>query len=403
MIKIHKGGAITDPKGFSAAAVRAGFKRKRLDLCIIKSDNEAVCSAKFTKNHLKAAPLLLAIKNLKKTDNILQALVINSGNANAGTGQTGYANALKTAKFTGEKLNLDPKNILVSSTGIIGEQLDMEKMLKGLDHCAEIVSKNGGPGCAEAILTTDTVEKSFNMQLKIGDKMVTFAGITKGSGMIAPNMATTLAFVTTDLNISQNLLDDIFTEAVDKSYNMITVDGHMSTNDTALIMANGLAKNIEICDNDKNYNLIRSALILFMEKMAISIVKDGEGATKFVTIDIESAPGFKEAKTIAFAIANSALVKTALFGNDPNWGRIVSAAGMTNIPFDPDSAVLTVNNLIIYKYGEPVKHSKKELASIMQPKDIIITLKMNMGTETDTLNTSHLPYEYIKINAEYHT
>ncbi len=395
--------SITDPLGYEAAAVRAGFKRKRKDLCIVKSQVPAVSSVKFTKNLIKAAPLLLGAENLKKTGNRIQAFVVNSGNANAGTGHQGYENAKETAAHTAAHLGLDPEMVLVSSTGVIGHQLDMKKMRSGLDHCCENISKEGGSGCAEAILTTDTVEKAFGGQLEISGKTVTLAGITKGSGMIAPNMATTLAFISSDLNISQPCLDEIFTECVEKTYNRITVDGHMSTNDTALIMANGLAGNEEIRAGSAEYFLVKEALLQLMTEMALSVVRDGEGATKFVQIDVTGAATQEDARIMAFAVANSALVKTALFGMDANWGRILSAAGMTTAVFDPNFARLNVNGLCIFEKGEPVFHDKHTMAELLKPRDIHIQLAFSAGEGRDTVYTSDLSYDYVKINAEYHT
>ncbi|MDO9548875.1 MAG: bifunctional ornithine acetyltransferase/N-acetylglutamate synthase, partial [Candidatus Marinimicrobia bacterium] len=283
---------ITDPKGYTAAAMRAGFKRKRRDLCIIKSDVPAKCSVKFTQNMVKAAPLQVAMESLKKSGDMLQALIINSGNANAGTGQQGLKDTHDTIQMLSDRINIPGDLILASSTGVIGELLDMNKMRHGIDNLSSQLSVEGGSGCAEAILTTDTVEKSFGVMIDIQGVEVTISGITKGSGMIQPNMATMLAFVTTDAEIEHELLNEIFTECVEKTFNMISVDGHTSTNDTALIMANGLAGNPVIQPGTPEASVFHEALMALSLEMARSIVKDGEGATKFVTIQVNQVDTF---------------------------------------------------------------------------------------------------------------
>ncbi|HCK99207.1 MAG TPA: hypothetical protein DHW42_03765 [Candidatus Marinimicrobia bacterium] len=394
---------ITDPKGYTAAATRAGFKRKRKDLCIIKSAVPARCSAKFTRNMVKAAPVLAGMKTLKNSGNMLQALIVNSGNANAGTGSQGMQDVAETVAILSQKSGVPENLILASSTGVIGEFLDMEKMKVGLDAIAHRLSVDGGAGCAEAILTTDTVEKSFGVKIDIQGKEVTICGITKGSGMIQPNMATTLAFVTSDADIDHGLLEQIFTDCVNRSYNMITVDGHTSTNDTALIMTNGLAGNPTIQTGTPEAKLFQAALMALMLEMAKSIVKDGEGATKFVTVSVKQADTFENAKKMAFGIANSALVKTAIFGEDPNWGRILSAAGMVDVEFDPGKADLQINDVYIYQNGNPVTLTKTEKQKLMTPVKLDIILNVYTGAESAMVYTSDLSYEYVRINAEYHT
>jgi len=394
---------ITDPKGYTAAATRAGFKRKRKDLCIIKSETSAKCSAKFTKNMVKAAPVLAGMVTLKNSGKILQALIVNSGNANAGTGSQGMQDVAETVALLSQKTGVPENLILASSTGVIGEFLDMEKMKTGIDAIAHRLSVDGGAGCAEAILTTDTVEKAFGVKIDIQGKEVTICGITKGSGMIQPNMATTLAFVTSDADIDHGLLEQIFTDCVNGSYNMITVDGHTSTNDTALIMANGLAGNPTIQPGTPEAKLFGEALMALMLEMAKSIVKDGEGATKFVTVLVKQADTFENAKKMAFGIANSALVKTAIFGEDPNWGRILSAAGMVDVEFDPGIADLQINDVYIYQNGNPVALTKSEKQKLMTPVKLDIILNVYTGAESAMVYTSDLSYEYVRINAEYHT
>jgi len=394
---------ITDPIGYTAAAMRTGFKRKRKDLCIIKSDVPAKCSVKFTKNMVKAAPLLVAMESLKTSGNMIQSLIVNSGNANAGTGEQGLRDTRETIRFLSEKIDVPEELILASSTGVIGELLDMGKMVNGIEELSTQLSVGGGLGCAEAILTTDTVEKSFGVTLDIPETPVTISGIAKGSGMIQPNMATMLAFITTDAEIDHGFLDNVFTDCVEKTFNMISVDGHTSTNDTALIMANGLAGNPIIRPGTPEAVLFREALLELCREMAKSIIKDGEGATKFVTILVDKVDSFENAKKMAFGIANSALVKSAFFGQDPNWGRILSAAGMVGVTFDPDKADLKINDVFIYKTGNPLKPDKSVMSELMKPSELHILLTINTGDESATVYTTDLSYEYVKINAEYHT
>ena len=394
---------ITDPKGFTGAAMHAGFKRKRKDLCIIKSAVPAKCSAKFTTNAVKAAPLIVAMENLRKTGNRLQTLIINSGNANAGTGQQGLNDVNETLRLLATQINIPPELILASSTGVIGHRLDMDKMRYGIEHLARHLSVEGGAACAEAILTTDTVTKSFGLKFTANGKKITLCGITKGSGMIQPNMATTLAFVTTDADIDHDFLEKSFSAAVEHSYNMITVDGHTSTNDTALIMANGLAGNPTITAGSPSGAIFEKALFMLMTEMAKSIVRDGEGATKFVTISIDGADDFADARKMAFGIANSMLVKAALFGCDPNWGRILSAAGMVFAHFDPAVADLRINGIYLYRHGEPLSLNNNEIEAMMAPVELNIVPDCNLGEASAVVYTTDLSYDYVKINAQYHT
>jgi len=394
---------ITDPKGFTGAALHAGFKRKRKDLCIIKSAVPALCSAKFTTNAVKAAPLLVAMDNLKKSDHRLQALIINSGNANAGTGKQGLDDVHETLGLLSAAIAVPQELILASSTGVIGHLLDMEKMRNGITHLVPHLSVENGAACAEAILTTDTVIKSFGLKFNANGKQITLCGITKGSGMIQPNMATTLAFVTTDADIDHDFLEKTFNAAVEHSYNMITVDGHTSTNDTALIMANGLAGNRTITADSPAAEIFEKALVMLMTEMAKSIVRDGEGATKFVIVTVKGADNFNDAKKMAFGIANSMLVKAALFGCDPNWGRILSAAGMVSAHFDPAVANLRINGIFLYRHGEPLNLKDSVIQRMMAPVELDIVLDCNLGPAKAVVYTTDLSYDYVKINAQYHT
>lgn len=401
-MKPYKNAGITDPEGYVAGAANAGFKRQNNDLCIIKSDVPAVCSVKFTQNVVKAAPVIKGMQSLERSGYMLQALVINSGNANAGTGEQGLKDVDATLEYLSKRLGIQKKYLLMSSTGVIGEYLDMEMVKKGINAIVPKLSRAGGKACAQAILTTDTVEKSFGVSLDLDEKTVTFAGIAKGAGMIAPNMATTLSFITTDLAIEQPLLDKIFTQAVNRSFNMITIDGHMSTNDTALIMANGLAGNGPIQAGSPEYESVLKAVSRLMTEMAMAVVKDGEGATKFVKIIVDKTDGFTNAKKMAFGVANSALVKTAIFGMDPNWGRILSAAGMVGVDFDPGKVSISINGSKVFDKGAPVP-GNGEVKKLMSADTVEILITINSGADKAVVYTADLSYDYVKINADYHT
>jgi len=402
-MKVYENASITDPSGYTANAARAGFKKENYDLCVIKSEVPAVSSVKFTKNAVKAAPVLKGMRSLESSGHVLQALVINSGNANAATGEQGLRDVDATLEFASKRLGVPVEHMLMSSTGLIGENLDMKRMKSGLDAILdEGLTKTAGARCARAIMTTDTREKAFGIRVDIGGRVVTFAGITKGAGMIAPNMATTLSFVTTDLAIEQPVLDEIFTDVVDHSFNMITIDGHTSTNDTALIMANGAAGNPVVRAETPEYGIVAEAISRLMTEMAMAVVRDGEGATKFVRVIVDRVDEFTNAKRMAFGVANSALVKTAIFGKDPNWGRIISAAGMVGVAFDPAKVSISINKGMVFEKGTPVRDSG-EVKDLMEAGDIDIRIEVNTGQDRAVVYTSDLSYEYVRINAEYHT
>ena len=396
---------ITTPKGFSAGAVYAGIKsKKKNDLMILTSGGNCVCSAAFTKNTVKAAPVLISKKNLDKTKGAVRALMVNSGNANAVTGPQGMKDTEDILKYIASKLGIKKDEVLMCSTGIIGRRLDVDVVKKGIDE----IFKQGlyavnGASCTEAIMTTDTFEKTAGVVLDISGKKVSICGISKGAGMIAPNMATLLAFITTDANIEKKLLDEITKYCVEKTFNLITVDGDMSTNDTLMVFANGMAENDIIKKGSKDAEVFRDALCEVMLKLAKDIVKDGEGATKFIEISVSGAKTESDAKEIALAIANSNLVKTAIFGQDPNWGRILSAAGSTKIKFNFEKVDLKINNYDIIKNGLPLLDKKSSWDNLMKKDEIKIMFDVKMGKKSATVYTSDLSYEYVKINAEYST
>lgn len=399
-------GGITAPKGFQAAGNHIGIKKYKKDLAIIFSKIPANASAVFTKNKLKAPPLLWCEKLIKNEEKI-QAIVINSGNANACTGQRGYDDAVKTAQTLAQSLNINQNSILATSTGVIGVYLPMKNMIEGIKATVPMLSddKKSANACAEAILTTDTFTKTITLEIDIEGTPVKIAGIAKGSGMIHPNMATMLNFITTDLNISKPLLDKAFKSNIEESFNMITVDGETSTNDMAVILANGCAQNPIIDKEDINYHKFKNALQYILIYLARSIVKDGEGATKTIECTIDGAKSKEDAKILCKAILNSNLVKTAFFGKDANWGRIISAMGATCLDFDPNNAKISFisakGNITLFENGTPVEFDEDLALQILSENEIKVIVNLKDGNAQITGWGSDLTYDYVKINAEY--
>jgi len=405
MIKKISGNIIA-PKGFKAGSVHCGLKRDKRnhDIGIIFSEQPCKTAALFTTNQIVAAPIKLSrdvVKNGKA-----HAIVVNSGNANACTGKKGEKDAETMALLTSRHLNIKPDEVLVASTGIIGHHLPMAKIKSGISNSSErLGNKNTHAiSIAKAIMTTDLVHKQIAVKTKIGGKEITIGAIAKGSGMISPDMATMFCFITTDAAISLNTLRSCIKRSTESSFNQITVDGHMSTSDMVAILANGMAHNRNITSSTKSdLAQFQKALDYVTQNMAKEIVKDGEGATKFVQIEIYEAKSVSDAKKIARSIAESPLVKTAINGEDPNWGRIVSAAGYAGVTLDESKLKLAVNKVTIYKKGLPVTPAPKKLNSVMKKKEITIQLHLGMGNKSTTLWTCDLSKEYVSINADYHT
>ncbi|OGX14928.1 MAG: hypothetical protein A2166_03545 [Omnitrophica WOR_2 bacterium RBG_13_41_10] len=370
----------TLPEGFTAAAVASGIKKSgKLDLALLYSDKPAKATCVFTSNKIQAAPLLLNKKNLK-ANKLYRAIIINSGNANCFTGQAGLKDAQETARLLARALGINKKNILVASTGIIGKKLPLDKIKKAIPHLVLAISKGGINRANKAIMTTDTFSKEATVKFNIGNRAITICGIAKGAGMIAPNMATMLAFIMTDVNITQPALDKALRTAVDNSFNCITVDGCMSTNDMAVVLANGAIKN-PIIDFNNHFKLFNSALNLVCLELAKMIVQDAEGSSKFIKIEVGGLKNSQEAKKIALAIANSNLFKTAVYGENPNFGRIVAAAGASGVEIKEKELKIKVSPL--------------------HKKNIDIQVSLNRGNASAIVYTSDLTPEYVKINAEY--
>jgi len=389
--------------GFRFCGIAAGIKgTKKNDLALIVSDRPAKAVATFTTNRLKAAPVLQGQAVLKK--NSLCGVVVNSGNANAATGKRGLQDSLKTASEAERFLKLPKGSVLVSSTGKIGIPLPVQKIVKALPLAASQLSAQGLSQAAHAIMTTDAFPKMHSVQGKIGGKTFHLAGFAKGAGMIEPHMATMLAYVMTDLDMDLALMRKTFRKAVDESFNSITVDGDTSTNDTALLMANG-ASGIKIRSGDAAATrAFTKALEEVCRTLAWMMVKDGEGATTIVEVFIRGAKSAASAKKIAYSIARSQLVKTSFFGRDPNWGRVFAAVGYSGETFDPSSVDIYYGPVQLVRRGQPLGGSTERKAhSVMKGPGFRVLVDLHQGKGEAKIWTSDLSYDYVRINAEYRT
>jgi glutamate N-acetyltransferase/amino-acid N-acetyltransferase len=392
-------GGITRPKGFFAGAAHAGIKFKKKDLCLIYSQVPAYGAGVFTSNRIKAAPLIVSKKHLRNGK--AQAIVANSGNANCLTGKAGLNDAESIAKGIAKALSIKKSNILVASTGVIGRKLPISRITSAIDKLISSLGSANSTETATAIMTTDTVPKEIAVSFKIGSKEVNIGAVAKGAGMIHPNMATMLAFITTDAAITLSALNKALKESVNTTFNSITVDGDMSTNDCVFILANGLAGNKTIAASGKGYELFRKALTAACQAMSEKIVRDAEGATKFVEIKVTAAKNEQDAKKAAFAIATSPLVKTAAYGEDPNWGRIAAAVGRSGADVHPSKLDIYLGRSKVLSNGMPANVSKALLREIFKKRDIGIKVVLNNGSGEATVYTSDLTKEYVNINAHY--
>lgn len=396
-------GGITSPKGYKAAGVMTGIKKAdKYDVGIIYSEVPAAAAAVFTQNAMCAAPVIVSRENI--TNGKLRAIVINSGCANACTGEQGMADAREMVERTAKVLNINPHEVLVSSTGVIGVTLPMGKIRGGIDLAVQELSVDGYDQVMQAIMTTDTFPKTCAYEFSLGGTPVRIAGIAKGAGMIHPNMATMLGYITTDAAISPTTLDKALKDAVNLTFNMISVDGDTSTNDTVAVMANGQAGNRLISStDDSDYATFYEALRQVCLYLAQQVVRDGEGATKFLEITVKGAKSFTEAKTAAMSVAKSPLVKTAFFGQDPNWGRILCAVGYSGIDANPATTSLSIGGVIIVKSGLGASFDAGALKQVMSEKDITVIVDLGQGDAQATVWTCDFSYEYVKINGEYTT
>ncbi|MBF7096518.1 bifunctional glutamate N-acetyltransferase/amino-acid acetyltransferase ArgJ [Alkalibacter mobilis] len=399
-------GAINKPAGFKAAGKHIGVKKKRKDLAIVFSEKPAVFAAMFTTNKVKAAPVLWNMK-IYDSEKPIKAIVVNSGNANACTGVRGSEDTEKMASATAKALECQPEEVFVASTGVIGVPLPIELITEGISVLAKEVSDEmtSGLNASEAIMTTDTTMKVITVETEIGGKVVTISGMAKGSGMIHPNMATMLSFITTDVDISQDLLRKALKEIGKDTYNMISVDGDTSTNDMVMVMANGMAQNPAITDENNDFHKFYKALYHVNEHLAKEIVKDGEGASKFLEVTLEGAKTEDDARMLVKSVLTSNLVKTAMFGEDANWGRILCAMGYSEADFDPEGTSLEFEGggqkIILMKEGLPIAFDEDFAYGILQNRDIKINISLEDGQASATGWGCDLSYEYVKINGEY--
>ena len=390
--------------GFKAGAVKAGIRGKdRLDVGLIFSKVPAAAAGVFTTSRVKAAPVLLGMENLKEGK--AQAIIVNSGIANACTGQEGMVLAKETASLVAGQLGIDPALVQVSSTGVIGEQLEIGLFEKCMAPLVDSLNPEGLADVARAMMTTDTVPKTAQRVLTLAGKEVTMAGLAKGAGMIMPNMATMLSFVMTDAAVSPHVLQAILPKSVNKSFNAITVDGDTSTNDTVLLLANGVAGNSELTDQDSaDAVLFQECLDDLLLDLALQIVKDGEGATKFITVHVTGAESEEDADRAARTIANSSLFKTACFGEDANWGRIIAALGRSGAVFDAGKVEIAFDDVIMVKQGLGLGAEQERLATAVLKQDVfILQVNLHEGPAESRVYTCDLSIDYIKINADYRT
>lgn len=396
-------GWVTTPQGFLAAGVKAGIKASgNHDVAVIYSTVPAATGAVFTQNKMCAAPVLVSRKVAAKY--CAQAIVVNSGCANACTGEQGLKDAEAMQAQTAELLGVENDAVYVCSTGVIGHFMPMDKLAKGIADAVDAMDETGGESCAMAIQTTDTFIKHAAYEFELGGKTVKIAGIAKGAGMIHPNMATMLTFLTTDAAVAPDVLKRAVKAAADKSFNMVVVDGDTSTNDSMIVLANGLAENeIIVSEEHPDYPAFFEALLACAQDLAKMIARDGEGATKFLEVNVAGAATWAEAKTAAMAIAKSPLVKTAFFGKDPNWGRIVCAAGYSGAQMEPDKVNLEIGGVRLVENGMNCNVPLESLKDIMEQHDISMKIDLGAGKEEATVWTCDFSYEYVKINGEYHT
>ena len=400
-MKFHKiKGGVTAAKGYLAAGIYCGIKKKhKPDLSLVFSEQEAAAAGVYTKNRFQAAPVLVTKEHLD--NGYARAIICNSGNANACSGEQGIKDARRMAHITAELLDIKAEDVVVSSTGVIGEYLPMDILENGIRTVSGLLSQDGGEQAAEGIMTTDTVIKETAYAMEIGGSQITVGGMAKGSGMIHPNMATMLAFITTDAAIEPALLQKALKYTVDRSYNLITVDGDTSTNDMVIVLANGTAGNPVINSENEDYHRFLSLLQHVNSELSQKIVRDGEGATKFIEVTIKHAASFTQGRDLAMGILNSNLVKTAFYGEDANWGRIVSAMGQTEAEFLPERVDVFLGDLQVTSNGEGLIFDEDKAKKILVCKDINITVDLKMGQEKVTAWGADLSHQYVTINASY--
>ncbi|WP_141436242.1 bifunctional glutamate N-acetyltransferase/amino-acid acetyltransferase ArgJ [Bacillus cereus] len=407
MIKVSsitklENGSIVTPKGFSAIGTANGLKKEKKDLGAIVCEVPAACAAVYTTNQIQAAPLQVTKESIA-AEGKLQAIIVNSGNANACTGMKGLQDAYEMRALGAEHFGLKENYVAVASTGVIGVPLPMDIIRHGVETLIPTKNVSGARSFSEAILTTDLITKDTCYELIIDGKEVTIAGVAKGSGMIHPNMATMLSFITTDVNIEHEVLQTALSQVTNHTFNQITVDGDTSTNDMVIVMASGLSETNTMSMEHKEWGTFVFALQKVCEDLAKKIAQDGEGATKLIEVNVLGARTNEEAKKIAKQIVGSSLVKTAIYGEDPNWGRIISSIGQSEVAINPNTIGMTLQSIAVLKNSEPQMFSEEEMKKRLQEHEIVIDVHLHLGEETGSAWGCDLSYDYVKINACYRT
>jgi glutamate N-acetyltransferase/amino-acid N-acetyltransferase len=407
-------GGVTAPRGFRAAGISAGIKRSAhgperqtaqaatdpLDLALLVSDVPATAAAVFTTNLVRAAPVIVSREHLSRSHGVARAIIVNSGCANACTGDEGVQVAREMADETARLVHCPVEQVLVASTGVIGVSLPIAKIRAGLPAATASLSVDHGAAAARAIMTTDPFPKEAAVRIAIGDRTIDIGGMAKGSGMIEPMMATMLAFITTDASVSKPLLDRALSDAVHDTFNAITVDGECSTNDSVMLLANGATGTTV---DESSYDDFLNGLRAVCHELALGIVRGGEGATKLITVRVTGAASNTEARRAAKTIANSPLVKTAIHGGDPNWGRLIAAAGRAGVAFDLARATVTIGSVVLFEDGRPYDEAAPRAAEYLRRNEIDVSVGLGAGSATSTVWTCDLSAEYVRINADYRT
>lgn len=393
-------GGVTAPEGFFATGVACGIKKNgKKDIAVVCSEETAAAAGVFTTNLVKGHSLQVTMEHIK--NGYANAIIINSGNANACVGEQGYKDAKEITRLAAKLLECEPENILIGSTGVIGMPLNMEAFKSGIEDAVSNMDANGGNDAEEAIMTTDLIPKEIAVEFELQGVNVRIGGMAKGSGMIHPNMATMIGIITMDVNISRKLLDKALKDCVKSTFNRVSVDGDTSVCDMVLALANGQADNSGIVNEDADYQNFKSALEYVCTYLSRLIAKDGEGATKLIEISAEGAPSKDDAYKVVCAIAKSPLVKTAIFGEDANWGRIFTAAGYSGAQFDPNQVDIYIGDLMVCKSGTALTFDESKAKELLKEKEIKITIKLNQGDYSDRMWSCDFSYDYVKINGSY--
>ncbi len=405
-------GGLTAPRGYKAAGIAAGLKPSGAkDLALILSDTEAIAAGVFTATQVRAACVDYCRQRLQAKASA-RAILCNAGQANAATGTQGWQDALESAQLLGEALNISPDSILLASTGVIGERIPMDVLRSGIPKLVQVLSEDGGEAAARAIITTDLATKSIALETTIDNRPVRVGGIAKGSGMIHPNMATMLAFVTCDAAVSTSLWQQMLRRAASRSFNQITVDGDTSTNDTLIALANGQSRTAAITEMGQNAQKLEGMLTAVCQHLAKAIARDGEGATCLIEVQVSGAPDQKAARQVARTIVGSSLVKSAIFGRDPNWGRIAAAAGRAGVQFHQEDLQIKLGDFLLMENGQPLEFDREAASDYLKQAakreylkedTVLISVCIGNGSGTGTAWGCDLSYDYVKINAEYTT